>query len=674
VSIERPDDPAAQADREATRGFGLSCLALFAVATGVRLLHVAQLRRAPFFDLELGDAHSYAAWAREIASGDWLGSGVFYQAPFYPYFLGSVYTLVGDDALVLRCVQALLGAGSCVLLADAGRRLFSARAGLFAGAMLAVYAPAIFFDGLIQKASLGMFLLCLALWLTSRLTDQPRRADWVWLGVVMGALVLTRENALAIVFLLAAWLWIHHRHEGARRWIYSAAMLAGLATPLAPVALRNYSVAGEWHLTTSQLGPNFYIGNNRDADGVYMPLQRGRGDPRAEQRDARRLAENALGRELSAGEVSDYWVDRSLEDIREDPARWVSLLLRKLRLSWNAAEIGDTEFQDQHARWSLPLRTASHVAHFGWIAPLAVLGLWASWADRRRLWIFYAILAGYTASVVLFYVLARYRYPLVPLLLLFGGAGLAGALRALRDASPRTRAAVFTATVLTAIYCNLPTGQRGAPQWVSDYNVGTALLAQGENEAALQSLRRALQEDADEVLVRTQLGIALHSLGGRSDEAIEQFDAALALDPDFLDAHIGASRALVALGRESEALAHLRRAGEVAPGSPRPLNNAAWLLATSSRIDARTARRSLRMAQQANELSGGNDLLVLDTLAAAHAANAEFDQAVSIAEAVQQQALAAGEPEFAASVGRRLELYRRGQRFVAIPERALESR
>ena len=33
--------------------------------------------------------------------------------------------------------------------------------------MLAFYAPAIFFDGLIQKSVLDAFLLCLALWLMS---------------------------------------------------------------------------------------------------------------------------------------------------------------------------------------------------------------------------------------------------------------------------------------------------------------------------------------------------------------------------------------------------------------------------------------------------------------------------------------------------------------------------
>jgi tetratricopeptide (TPR) repeat protein len=660
-------------ERAASRGFRLAALGLFVFALAARALHGLQLRSAPFFDLKLGDARSYHSWAQQIAAGDWLGSSVFYQAPFYPYFLGALYAAVGEDAAVVRAAQSLLGASACVLLADAGRRLFSANAGLLAGLLLAVYAPAIFFDGLVQKASLGSFLLCLALWFIARLCERPRVGDWAWLGVVLGALVLTRENALVIVGVIAAWLWIHFAGEGARRWAFSAALLLGVLATLLPVTLRNYAVGGEVQITTSQLGPNFYIGNNRDAQGVYMPLQRGRGDPLAEQRDAKRLAETAVGRELTPGEVSSYWLERSFEEMGEDPARWLALMARKWRLAWNAAEIGDTEFQEQHARYSLPLRAAGRIAHFGWIAPLAVLGLWVTWTDRRKLWILYALFAAYTASVVAFYVMARYRQPLVPLLLLFAGAGGAGALRALREASLGERVGVALAVAATALFCNLDTGQRGAPRWVADYNVGTALLAEGDAEGAVFALREALQDDADQVLVQTQLGIAFHSLG-REERAIEAFDAALALDEEFLDAHIGKSRALVALGREPEALAHLRRAGQIAPASPRPLNNAAWLLATSQRIDERTARRALRMAKQANELTGGRDPMILDTLAAAYAANGQFEEAIAIARPVYEAALAAGDAELSQSVGERLRGYRAGRRFIAPGGRARESR
>ena len=120
-----------------------------------------------------------------LASGDWIGSDVFYQAPLYPYFLGVVYAIFGRDLLIVRIIQALVGSASCVLLGLACARLFSPpspglrwpgkRVGLVAGLALALWAPAIFFDSLLQKAVLDMFFMCLALWLIAGIRDQAIR-------------------------------------------------------------------------------------------------------------------------------------------------------------------------------------------------------------------------------------------------------------------------------------------------------------------------------------------------------------------------------------------------------------------------------------------------------------------------------------------------------------------
>jgi predicted membrane-bound mannosyltransferase len=135
-------------------------LALVAgTALVLRLVYLFELGGTPLASVLIGDGQQYDAWAQRIAAGDWLGSGVFYQAPLYPYLLGVVFAVAGHSLLAVRLVQAVLGAVSCALLGVAGRRFVGARAGLVAGAMLALYPPAIFFDGLIQKSSLDLFLV-----------------------------------------------------------------------------------------------------------------------------------------------------------------------------------------------------------------------------------------------------------------------------------------------------------------------------------------------------------------------------------------------------------------------------------------------------------------------------------------------------------------------------------
>src|SRR5512145_749304 len=144
---------------------------VFGVALGVRLIHLWQMREAPVFSVLMGDSRSYDEWARRIAAGEWLGTDVFYQAPLYPYFLGAIYAMLGRDLAIVRVCQAMVGALSCATLSLAAERVFSRRAGLIAGLGLALYAPAIFFDALIQKTVLDVFFLCLALWILGRLID-----------------------------------------------------------------------------------------------------------------------------------------------------------------------------------------------------------------------------------------------------------------------------------------------------------------------------------------------------------------------------------------------------------------------------------------------------------------------------------------------------------------------
>src|SRR5438034_7579853 len=192
-------------------------LAIFATALAVRLVHVWQIRASPFFSVLMGDSRGYDDWAQRIAGGDWIGREVFYQAPLYPYLLGVIYAIGGRSLLLVRVIQAVIGSASCVLLGLAASRLFSRRAvlrqaqdgpepgrraGVVAGLMLALYAPAIFVDGLLQKSVLDVFFICLASWLIANITAitaeqqshqlMPRR--WLALGLGLGGLSLRSEE------------------------------------------------------------------------------------------------------------------------------------------------------------------------------------------------------------------------------------------------------------------------------------------------------------------------------------------------------------------------------------------------------------------------------------------------------------------------------------------------
>ena len=196
----------------------------------------------------------------------------------------------------------------------------------------------------------------------------------------MGGLSLTRENALVFVAVILVWVTtgvvsgLNRTVPATDRAALAATFVAGLAIVLLPVAIRNYAVGGGFYLTTSQFGPNFFIGNNPQADGTYMSLRFGRGAPEYERTDATELAEHAAGRTLTPAEVSSYWTGRALAFVTGQPGAWLRLMGRKVALLFNATEMLDTEAQESHAEWSWPLRLGGLIGHFGLLTPLAVAG------------------------------------------------------------------------------------------------------------------------------------------------------------------------------------------------------------------------------------------------------------------------------------------------------------
>jgi tetratricopeptide (TPR) repeat protein len=546
-------------------------LAIALLALVLRLVYIGQISQAPFTDLRLGDAEAYHQWALRIAGGDWLGTDVFYQAPLYPYFLAVIYRLFGDGVAMVRVIQAAIGAGSCVLLAAAGIALFG-EWGAIAGVLLAIYPTAIFFDGLLEKSALVTVLTAALLYV---LSDSRLRFREFLAGAVLGLLSLTRENALLLLIPAAAWFLIADRqfsddsHAGRRwRWHRAAALLGGCALVLLPVGARNYARGGEFHLTTSQFGPNFYIGNHAGARGLYDSLVPGRGNAEGEREDATRLAEQASSRTLSPDEVSSFWTARALEFIRTRPGEWARLMGRKLALTFNAVEIADTESQEVYAEWSSLLRALSPVS-FGVIFCLAAFGVAMTAGAWRRLWFLHAIALTYTLSIIIFYVFARYRFPLVPVLMLFAAGGIAS----WREWTGPGKAGVprrgaFAAAVLAAGLTYLPLESTRMDR-VSHYvNIGNLLLRYpGRWEYAAAHYHKALKESPRDPAAHYGIGMLL-ALKQRPEEALAHYRTAVQGWPDNANIRVNFALALADVGNAGRAFEELDEAARLRAADP----------------------------------------------------------------------------------------------------------
>ena len=308
--------------------------AILIAALGVRLAYLYQAVDTPLFDVLLIDSEFYDRRARAIVAGDWLGDQPFFMNPFYSYFLAVIYSLLGAEYGWVGLVQAVLGTGSCYLIYALGRKLWSGQIGLLAAGMAAVYQPYIFYDGALLTAAPITFLNLAALYC---LAHAQGAARWlVAAGLLLGLSATARPMVLLFVAVVAGWIVAQGGRRGWRQW---GLVVVGCGLVVGAVACRNYLVGGEWLLTTSSAGMNFYVGNHPEANGIYAQVDfLPSAEPDLEREAFIREAEARTGRELTPAQASRYWLVAGLRFAVENPLAYLALQGRKLYMFWNGVE------------------------------------------------------------------------------------------------------------------------------------------------------------------------------------------------------------------------------------------------------------------------------------------------------------------------------------------------
>jgi protein O-mannosyl-transferase len=185
----------------------------------------------------------------------------------------------------------------------------------------------------------------------------------------------------------------------------------------------------------------------------------------------------------------------------------------------------------------------------------------------------------------------------------------------------------------------------------AQFDLGNALRQEGRLDEAITHYKNAVQIEPDNTSFRIKLGNTLLQ-NGHMDEAIPHFQRVLAIDPTNAGIYLNLGLCFSQLGRMDEAMAQYEEALKIAPGDPKAQMNLAWLLATCSQGSLRNGARAVELAQQANAMTGGEDPIMLHTLAAAYAEAGQFSEALETA----QHALRLAEAQSRANLGAQLRL------------------
>jgi tetratricopeptide (TPR) repeat protein len=390
-----------------------------------------------------------------------------------------------------------------------------------------------------------------------RATGKPGTIAYGLVGIVLGLSAIARPNILFFVPAVLVWLVIMYPKQRLRAMRYAISLVLGCLIMLLPITLRNYIVGDDVVLIASQGGVNFYIGNNPLSNGWKAIVPGTPGDWWGGYYAVINRAEQARGRPLKPSEVSQYYYNESLDFMMEQPGRFLTLMLHKLRLFWSRWEIPNnkdlyfwTETFTPIVKW-LPLK-------FMVVGPLGLVGLILCWRRAVKLFPLWGFILVYMVSVVLFFCTARYRLPILAPLILLAVHGLFWCFDSFRRASWKGvlhPLALLVPAVLLVCIGTYPGGK--GTKALSFRTLAQAYSKQGRSDLAVESYREALKIIPDFLAARYNLASELAYLG-RTSEAIEQFRIAVRTTPRH---ELSETHTLLAAAHDSLGF-HLSKSGE----------------------------------------------------------------------------------------------------------------
>jgi len=194
---------------------------------------------------------------------------------------------------------------------------------------------------------------------------------------------------------------------------------------------------------------------------------------------------------------------------------------------------------------------------------------------------------------------------------------------------------------------------------VAHAGLGGILFVRGQVDESIDHYERALRLRDGNVAAHFGLGRAL-AAKQKTDAAIFHFQKALSIQPDYIAASNDLGVLLVSKGAIKEAIAAWEQSLSFDPDNADAANDIAWVRATVADTDLRDGREALELAQRALR-AGGENAVLLRTLAAAQAENGQFVEAIATCQRGEELARRNGDLAMVESLRNCAESFRRGE-------------
>ncbi|MEW6097288.1 MAG: glycosyltransferase family 39 protein [bacterium] len=375
-------------------------ISILAIAFFLRLIYLFQVKSNDpnFLHFSGTDAGSYDGLAMQVLNGD-LPKSPYSFNPLYFYFLALLYSIVGHSPFKAVIFQIFIGCGSYLLVYLLAKRIFNQTVGLIAAGLCSFYGIFMVYETSILTVVLDTFMLLLSILVFLKSVEKDSIKLYFITGVVIGLSALSRATTLFLLPFLLLWVLIALGLK--KRFIIAGFfIILGTTLTISPVTIRNYIYSGKFIPLTTTGTITFWVGNNEDAEGIYYIPP---------------YADNLKGEEGDS-----FWTRDAIRFIKEKPHKYLWLLYKKFALFWSGYEIPDNDIvYSRFEKFSPLLRL---MLQFGFIASLGIMGVLLSLMKlNKKVFLLFLVIFGYMGAILLFFVMARFRVPVVPYLTIFAG-------------------------------------------------------------------------------------------------------------------------------------------------------------------------------------------------------------------------------------------------------------
>lgn len=387
---------------------------LLAIAFGVRLVWILKVDSTVKSDFAL----MYQS-AIQAAKGDYsFGQIAYYQAWVYQLgftmYEALVIKIFGNNMFILKLLNVLYSVGTTVLVYKIAARVFNESAGKIAGIVYATYMPSVIMCSVLTNQHLATFLFYLGFYLL--VSEKKIKFAWIYIGILLALADIMRPLGSLVLLAVGIFLFLTNVIGGNKKQILATVKsFAGIVVIYFLVHMLISQLFISMDVTKYPISNRdplwkFVLGLNHETTGRYS------------DQDASYVGHFPIGKERNTAELNLI-----KERIADKHQLW-ELIQNKFALMWGG--------KDDSVFWSawknidrlteLQMYKLERVMFISIVfyAAISLISLLKHKAKNNAYILFVLLILGYVSIHLFIEIQTRYRYFIIPSLVIIQSYGI----------------------------------------------------------------------------------------------------------------------------------------------------------------------------------------------------------------------------------------------------------